>query len=108
MNNFTYKSKYGEYKDCWFQVSSYAENDNLAVEIWSAEEGPITRVTVNPGVEIPRTQIAVKDYSENEGMVDFLKSEGLIEDIPVIAIPSGWIEIPVYDLTDKGKEVFGV
>lgn len=107
MNNFTFKSKYAEYKNSFFQVGSYG-NKNLAVEIWSAEDGPISRVTVNPGIMIPRTQIAIKDYSENEGMVDFLKSEGLIEDVPVMTIPSGWIEIPVYNLTDKGKEVFRV
>lgn len=102
MSNFTYKGKYREYKDCFFRTGYY-ENGNLAVEIWSAEDGPITKVTVNPGLSIYTDHIAIKDYSENEGMVSWLISEGLIEDTPTRIIVSGFVEIPVHKLTEKGK-----
>lgn len=102
---FTYKSKYGEYDHCFFQVGHY-QNDNLAIEIWSNEEGPISRVTVNPGIYIDNDRIAIKNYSENEGMVDWLVSEGLIEELPIEHISSGWVKIPIHELTPLGREVF--
>ena len=105
MENFTYRSKYGVYNNCFFQTGKY-QNGNLGIEIWSCEEGPITKVTVNPDVKVPKGCIAVKNYSENEGMVSWLVSEGLIEETPIQIIVSGWVEIPIHRLTDKGREEF--
>lgn len=103
MEKFTFKSKYASYPDCFFTTGHY-ENGNLAVEVWSNEEGPITRVTVNPDIKIPTTHIAIKDYSENLGMVKAMKELGIIEGDPTQIIRSGWVEIPVYKLTSKGYE----
>ena len=107
MSTFTYKSQFGEYPDCQFQTGRY-NNGNLAVEIWSTEEGPITRVTVNPGIKISDAAIAIKNYSENEGMVDWLLSENIIEGDPISEIPSGWVKIPVYQLSAHGKELLDI
>lgn len=92
-----------------FAVGRYG-NGNLALEMMGAEgtedEGePIVRVTVNPDIPLPDTQIAIKDYSENEGMVDFCKKIGIIGKL-VRTIPSGFVEIPVYELTESGLEIF--
>lgn len=107
MYDFTFKDRYGEYHHCEFIVNKYVGTGNLSVEIWSPEEGPITKVTVNTdGVSIPEGYIAVKDYSENEGMVEWLISQDLIIDDVVTFIESGFIHIPVFKLTDKGKEAF--
>jgi len=107
MSTFTYTSRYSEYSNCFFQIGKYA-NGNLAIEIWSNEEGPITKVTVNPDIYIDHDRIAVKDYSENEGMADWLISENLIEEEPIESITSGFVKIPIYELTPHGKEMFGV
>lgn len=104
---FTYRSLYGNYEDCTF-VLGYYPNNNIGIEIWSNSEGPITKVTVNPDIELPRDRIAIKDYSENEGMVDWLVSMNIIEPNPVDIIISGWVEIPVHLLTDAGKEIIGL
>lgn len=102
MKNFTYKSRYGTYENCCFQSGMY-ENGNTAIEIWSPMEGPITKVTFNTSIRLPHDQIAVKDYSENYGMVDWLQSMGFIEDTPVRIIRIGFAEIPVYQMTDLLK-----
>ena len=107
MSTFTYKSKYGEYKNCFFQTGRYL-NGNLAIEIWSNEEGPITKVTVNPDMKVSDDSIAVKDYSENEGMAAWLISEGIIEKDPLFMWPSGWVKIPIYSLTPHGKEMLDI
>jgi len=108
-DKFRYQT-YGGFYTCQFATGRYG-NGNLALEAMGAEgtqeEGdPIVRVTVNPGVPVPEDCIAVKNYSENEGMDNLLISLGIIEDTPVARIPSGFVEIPVYRLTESGKELF--
>lgn len=107
MKHYTYESKYGTYEDCYFQLGRYT-NNNLAVFIVSRTEGPITKVTINPDTRIPDTMIAIKDYSENEGMVDWLISMDIIERDPVFTIPSGYVDVPVHLLTRTGKEILGL
>lgn len=105
MEKFTFKSKYATYQNCYFVISHYG-NGNLAVEVWSNEEGPINRITTNPDVKIPTTHIAIKNYAENEGMVDTMKEMGIIEGDPVQIIRTGYVMVPVYKLTSKGYEAF--
>lgn len=104
-DSFTYRSSYATYNDCQFMVGRYS-NGNLGIEIWSDTEGPVTKVTVNPNVGITDDYISVKNWSENEGMDKFLINEGLIAESPVRTINSGFVMIPIYRLTDKGKEIF--
>lgn len=109
-----YKFKYNSYDDCCFSVGRYP-NGNIAIEIWSDSEGPINRTTINAGIILPDEYIAVKNYSENEGIysenegiVDFLKELGIIAEEPVMTIPSGFIWVPIYRLTDKGEEILKI
>ena len=101
---FTFKTTYGEYPNCEFVTARYT-NGNLALQIVSRDEGPICTCTVNPGGVVAHDAIAVKDYSENEGMVETLTDMGIIGE-ELYRIPSGWVEIPVHKLTDKGLELF--
>lgn len=102
-----YKFTYQEYKNCWFSINRYP-NGNIALEIWQDDYGPIVRVTVNPGVPLPEDYLAVKDYSENKGMTDFLQRLDIIVDAPVMSIPSGHVWIHVYRLTEFGKEILKI
>lgn len=107
MKHFTYEGKYGTYEDSIFQVGHY-DNGNIAIELWSNSEGPISRITVNPDIPLPNDRIAIKNYSENEGMVDWLISMDIIEHDPITIIHSGWVEIPVHKLTKIGKEILDI
>lgn len=108
MNNYlTYESKYDRYEDCYFQTGRYL-NGNLVVEIYSRSLGPITRVTINPDIVLPDDLIAIKNYSENSGMVEWLISQGIIEPTAIREITSGWVSIPVHRLTEKGKQILGI
>jgi len=107
-DKFTYNC-FGNPHECQFAIGEYG-NGNLALEIIGAEgtkwEGePIARVTVNPDQAVPNDCIAIKDYSENEGMVEFCQNLGIIAE-RVTTISSGWVEIPVYKLSDAGLEIF--
>ena len=58
------------------------------------EDGfPFAKCTVNiPGLE--KDEVAIKDYSENEGMLDFLLSNSIVEK-PHRYEHSGYVRIPV-------------
>lgn len=105
---FDYESAAGGFSfRCRFKTSRYLDNGNLALMMVDAEdEEPVCVATVNPGEKIADNYIAVKDYSENEGMADFLKKIGIIHPDPLKLIPSGWVAIPVYELTESGKDLF--
>lgn len=102
----TFKTKYATYPNCEFVTGRY-NNGNLALSVESRDEGPICTCTVNPGVVVTHDAIAVKNYSENEGMVEVLTEMGIIGR-ELYRIPSGWVEIPVHELTAKGLELFEV
>lgn len=101
MEKFNYKG----FKDCVFFASRYRDNGNLALQIVNEEDGPIVTPTVNPGEALDDDCIAVKNYSENTGMLDFLREHDIVGEV-VRVIPSGWVEIPVCRLTEKGKALF--
>lgn len=104
-DKFTYKSKYSTYENCTFEVGRYTDDRNLALSISSETEGPICTCTVNTWKKLDDDRICVKNYSENEGMDNFLKGMGIIGE-KVGSIPSGFVEIPVYLLTESGQELF--
>ena len=84
----------------------YQSNGNLALQLVDAEDGsPVATATVNTDDVLPEGFIAVKDYSENKGMLAFLTKNGIVGDI-LTCIRSGWVEIPVVPLTAKGKALF--
>lgn len=94
-----------------FKTSRYMDNGNNALVIMDMDESgeeidTYAVCSVNPGREIPCDMIAVKDWSENEGMVEFLKKEGVIEGDPVERIPSGFVTIKVFMLTKKWAKTF--
>jgi len=103
----TFKTKYATYENCQWNACKYG-NGNLALQVVSEEEGPICVCTVNPGERVHNGCIAIKDFSENEGMVDTLLEMGIIQGKPLYTIPSGWVKIPVYELTDKGLALWGL
>ena len=79
-------------------------NGNIAMQLVDAETGePIAVATVNPGFELPRGFIGVKDWSENEGMVEALLAAGIIDEVTT-KVPSGYVSIPICRLTKGALE----
>lgn len=102
----TFKMKYGTYEGAEFKATRYG-NGNLALAVESETEGPICICSVNPGQKVDDGLLAVKDYSENEGMASTLLDMGIIGE-KKYSIPSGWVSIPVYELTEKGLALWGL
>lgn len=63
----------------------------------TADGDPVATATVNvEGVSenLPASQVLIKDYSENEGMLDALIRAGLVEDTGR-RVPTGYVTVPV-------------
>ena len=97
MKHFTYETFYEKYEDCYFEFGNYIDTNNLALTIMSDTEGPIATVTVNVGRSFEIGVTAIKNYSENEGMLDWLYSMGFVKKV-LYNIEQGFVSIPVVEL----------
>lgn len=104
-DSFSYTS-YGEtYDDCFFNVARYPDNGTVAIGVTSSSQGSICTITVYldyAGVAMKNPEddmIAIKDYSENEGIVDAMIRAGLIEEEPLYWIQSSFVNIPIMRLS---------
>lgn len=70
-------------------------NGRDALELIDADDGiPIMKASVNiPDFMLDPDEIIIKDYAENEGVLDFLQSNGIIG--PTIGMANtGYVECP--------------
>lgn len=86
----------------------YHEPQNHALQAVCLDGTPWATFSVNPPHKMAENLIAIKDWSENEGVAELLIQEGLIEPEPVHWIPSGYVVIEIYRITDKFRQVFEV
>jgi len=80
----TYKYILGEDTyDVFLNITNYRNNGRKAIQLLDAEDGcPFMMVTVNvPEVELAEDEIIVKNYSENEGVLQFLIQNNLVQGV---------------------------
>jgi hypothetical protein len=91
-----YKGPYGEY-EIDIKMSKYS-NGQHRMEFIDKEDGfPVLVASVAIDESIGSDQIAIKDYSENEGVLKFLMEEGIISS-PLKYFNSGFVRIPLCKL----------
>ena len=95
----TYKLKtpYTEY-DVKLQWGKYG-NGRKALELVDAENGwPVMTATVNvPEAQLSEGETIIKNYSENEGVLQFLQKNGIVGPVKR-EIGVGFVSCPVVDL----------
>lgn len=74
-------------------------NGQRAILLETLDGEPWTDATRAVQVPVPTGCVAVKDYSENEGLLAVLIAGGVLEPDPVGSIPSGFVRLPVHRLT---------
>lgn len=102
---FKFKTRYGEYNDCEFLKEG--KDSHVRYSIFSREDGPIMKLNL-PGYtegldeKLQKENIvAVFDYSENKGTMEFLDNLGVVKKT-FGYLQSGYVEIPVVELdTEK-------
>ena len=90
----------------WDCIATYAQygNGRLAIILVDAEDSsPIATATVNlPDEDMTDDEVAIKDYSENEGMLAALLDSGLISK-PVRLAFSGFVTVPICKFLGEPK-----
>ena len=92
-NTFNIKTNYGKYDNCYLE-ENYYYNGNKRYDIVSDGE-PILTLTTNTDTVLQENEISVKDYSENEGILNAFIDADLINPKIDYYIPSGFVRIPV-------------
>jgi hypothetical protein len=76
----------GEVMDIW--KSKYQNNDRIALMLITKGGEPYATVTVNvPEIILEKNEVCIKNYSENEGILEQLISQGILSE-------------PIYSVTD--------
>lgn len=86
---------------CKMNFAQY-KNDRTAIELVDSSNGePIAMATVNiPEEDIEDDEVIIKNYSENDGMLDALMDAGVVGE-PLRMVKSGFVEVPVVKLLIK-------
>jgi hypothetical protein len=81
---------------CVVTKEKYDTNHRTAIELTIKETGePMCTATSNlPGVIMSDNEVAIKNYSENEGILDVLIKAGVISK-PDRIINNGCVDIPI-------------
>lgn len=74
-------------------------NGQRAIRLETPDGEPWTDATRAVGCPLPADCVAIKDYSENEGLLALLVKAGVLEPQQLATIPSGFVELPVHRLT---------
>ena len=79
-------------------------NNNILALLFRREEDDESDyyglISINIALTLPNNMAAIKDYSENEGVLEALISQGIITG-PVRYISSGYVSIPVVKVVHK-------
>lgn len=92
--NYQFQSLYGSSRyTLQIQYGTYQEGNTSMQLIDCADGFPFATATVNlPG--LTENEVAIKNYSENEGVLNFLLDNEIIE-APHRFVQSGFVNIPI-------------
>ncbi|WP_254908741.1 hypothetical protein [Clostridium tyrobutyricum] len=109
MNRLREGLKY-KYWNCYLDVGLYPQsfNKNIGLTLIDIEDdSPIAKITVNPERSFPQTHMCIKDYSENDGMLEFVEKNriAIIDDTATcILMESGQVAPCLRIATDIYEE----
>lgn len=77
------------FRDVTAVFSRYTDNGNIAIVLMLPDGERLATATVNVGVP----GVFIKDYAENEGMLEQLVAKGLVQEIGAY-VQSGFVSVP--------------
>ena len=91
---YRFKTKHSEY-NVIIEKRQYT-NGRTAIQLIDKEDGcPVMIATVNiPEEVLGKDEVIIKNYSENEGVLDFLVQNGITSK-PNRYVTSGWVLCPI-------------
>ena len=91
-------SRFGLNETVAIRFETY-RNGQRAILLETLDGEPWLDATRAVAAAIPADCVAIKDYSENEGLLDVLIKQGVVEAGTVTSIASGFVRLPVHRLT---------
>jgi len=88
---------------CYLRFDKYTHGDGVRMELRDVDDHyPVATCTVNvPSADLSPNEVFIKDYSENEGVLDYLVSEGVVDDRVEADMMSGQVIITAHRLTNE-------
>lgn len=81
------------------KLEKYGHLKNNALSMYDEETGELFMVcSTNVDRKLRDDEVAIKNWSENEGIERWLIENNIIENIPFDFISSGFVIIPIYKL----------
>lgn len=79
------------------------QNGRLALELSDSEGDPYAVISVNlpEYPDLPKNYMYVKNWSENQQIVEDMVKLGILEDTEFPAVPSGMVMVPVYRINSE-------
>jgi len=94
-----FKGKYGTY-DVEMKISSYNKNGQTRLDFVDSQDGqPILTATSCIDEDLLPNEVAIKNYSENEGVLDFMMNEEIISS-PLRYYKSGYVNIEICKINE--------
>ena len=78
-------------------LSHYNEPMNNAIIMINSDDERVAVCSTNLDLELSKNEVFIKNYSENEGMLDFLIKNGVVK-APKKCVDSGFAMIPICEL----------
>jgi hypothetical protein len=81
---------------CRIVRASYGNTGRIALPLYDVEDGsPVAVATLHmPELALAADEVVIKDYSENEGMLDTLVAAGIVSP-PLREVSSGYVTLYV-------------
>ncbi|MGN8647912.1 hypothetical protein ACTNEO_05155 [Gracilibacillus sp. HCP3S3_G5_1] len=91
--------------DCQVVFGQYGGTRNTAIQLVdNMDDSLVATATVNGELENSEEIVGVKNWSENEGMIEALIKANVIEDELLFIEPTGFVAIEYYKLTDAAYQ----
>jgi len=89
-----YKVKFKDW-DCYVQKTKYFDGNTALILLDQEDHVPVATATINHH-SLDKDEVAIKNYSENTGMLKALENAGIVQ--KTREINQGYVTIPVCKL----------
>ena len=94
---FSFVSQFGERYLLFIKRETYKEG-GIRIQLYDSKDGtPYATATSSIKENLEQGEVAIKDWSENKGILDFLVQNKIVKE-PHRFVESGHVEIPICEL----------
>lgn len=94
---FSFVSQFGERYLLFIKMETYNDG-KIGIQLYDSKDGtPYATATASTKENLEQGEVAIKDWSENEGILDFLVQNKIVKE-PHRFVKSGYVEIPICEL----------